>query len=472
MTLPAGRAPDAPLPVVIVGGGMAGLAAAWSLYQANVPVTVLERGDRAGGAVGTHDVGGHVFERGPTTVMSHAPALNELIDAAGLRDRVVLSRAESHRRLVWLRGALFELPSGPMSFLTSPLMGLAGKLRALGEPWVRPRSADQGDETLRAFLERRVGAAATVALADPFVTGVFAGQLDDLGADAFPRLLAFERQHGSLFKGMAAARKSPGGRGHGSGALMSFDDGLGVLPESIRQKLGTRVRFGHEVFGIEPRGPGARDGWIVRAVAAGRHVDYDASAVVLATPSWVAGQLMERVAAELAEPLADIPHPHVASVGLGYRRDSVAHPLDAFGLLCTSGGAYMAEIGLLGVIFASSVFDGRAPEGFVTLNVIMGGSRAPHCADATDSELVEQARAGLAVLLGVRGYPAAVNVTRWPRAIPQYQPGHGRRVAHLRELLGSWKGLHVAGNYLDGVGLEPTVASGTLAARALLADRP
>lgn len=470
-TTPPASTTDAPLPVVVVGGGMAGLTAAWSLYQANIPVTVLERGDHAGGVVGTAHVGGHLFERGPTTVMAHAPALNRLIDAVGLREEVVFSRSEAHRRLIWQRGALFEAPSGPLSFLTSPLLGVSGKLRALTEPWVKAPTRPE-DETLKAFLERRIGSQATKALADPFVTGVFAGGLDELGADAFPRLVAFEREHGSLFKGMAATRKARSGQGPDPGSLLSFSEGLGVLPARIRQELGTRMRFGHEVFGVEPKADGAQHGWIVRAVAAGRHVDYDASAVVLATPSWVTGPLLARIEPELGAALEGIAHPHVASIGLGYRRDAVGHPLDAFGLLSTSDSIDLAELGVLGVVFASSIFEGRAPEGYVTLNVIMGGSRSPECAALSDSELVEQARTGLAVLLGVRGFPSAVHVTRWPRAIPQYPPGHARRIATLRATLQGWRGLHLAGNFLDGVGLEPTVASGAIAAQSVLEQRP
>ncbi|MGB0589468.1 MAG: protoporphyrinogen oxidase [Myxococcota bacterium] len=465
-----GRGADAPLPVVVIGAGMAGLTAAWWLHQSNVPVTVLERADHAGGVVGTTELGGHVFERGPSTVIASAPAVNELIDAVGLRDSVQRSNPHAHRRLIWRGGALHEAPSGPLSFLGSSLLGFGGKLRMLREPWVSARTSHP-DETLKGFLERRIGPGATAAFADPFVTGVYAGRLEHLGADAFPRLVGFERDHGSLVRGMMASQKKAKAAGDGRElpkGLLSFDGGLQVLPGTIRKQLGTRLRFGHEVFGIEPVGTKGEGGWIVRAVAGGRHVDYDASAVVIATPSYVSHSLLERMDATLAAPIKDIPHPHVASVGLGYRRDAVAHPLDAFGLLCSSEESEISETGVLGVIFASTVFEGRAPANCVSLSVIMGGSRNPECAQHEDSILVDQARAGLAVLLGVRGLPNAVEVARWPRAIPQYQPGHGRRIAELREGLSAWHGLHLAGNYLDGVGLEQTVASGTTAARAIL----
>jgi oxygen-dependent protoporphyrinogen oxidase len=464
------RSTDAPLPVVVIGAGMAGLTVAWWLHQANVPVTVLERADRAGGVVGTSELGGHVFERGPSTVIASAPALNELIDAVGLREQVEYSHAEAHRRLIWQNGALHDAPSGPLSLLRSSLMGLGGKLRLLREPWVRAQTADV-DETLEAFLVRRIGAGATAAFADPFVTGVYAGRLAHLGADAFPRLVGFERNYGSLLRGMVASRKLAkrgGSAAAGRKGLLSFKGGLEVLPTTIRQQLGTRLRFGHEVFGLEPAGLKGEAGWVVHTVVGGRHVDYDASAVVVATPSYVAHSLLERLDEGLSEPIADIPHPHVASVGLGYRRAAVGHPLDAFGLLCSSEESQISATGVLGVIFASSVFSGRAPENAVTLSVIMGGSRNPECAGLADSQLVEQARAGLAMLLGVRGLPDAVEVTRWPRAIPQYQPGHGRRIDRLNEELRSWKGLHLAGNYLNGVGLEQTVASASAVARTLL----
>lgn len=469
-------------PVVVIGGGMAGLAAAWRLMSHDIPVTLLERNERVGGVLGTVDIGGHVFERGPTTVLSSAESLLQLIDEVGLTDRVVLSRHESHRRLIWRHGRLHEAPGGPGGLLTTSLMSMKGRLRLIAEPFIASGHSDE-DESLRDFLTRRIGAEAVDALVDPFVSGVYAGDIDDLGADAFPQLVEFERSAGSIVKGAIARRKAAKAaaaadgrtrppRRRGPAPLLTFPKGLGELPEAIRRRLGTRVRLDHDVFALEELEERAADGarWKVHAVADERQVHYDASAVVLAVPGHAAYSLLDRVDPQLGAPLSGLSHPHVAAIGLGFKRADVSHPLDAFGFLCGSDSPVPGDELVLGALFVSSVFPNRAPDGNVAISVMLGGSRDPEAAELADAELVERAQRTCASLLGARGTPEAVCVTRWPKAIPQYPAGHLRRIRGLRERLARHPGLHVAGNWLSGVGLEPTVATGLAAAAEILGD--
>ena len=475
---------DARLPVVVVGGGMAGLAAAWRLHRAGVPVTLLEKCERVGGVVGTVEVGGHRFERGPTTVLASSEHITTLVDELGLGDAVVTSDERGHRRFVWRHGELHELPGGPGALFGTRLLSWRGKLRLFAEPFIRaPAAADRQDETVSSFLGRRLGKEAVSALIDPFVTGVFAGTPATLGADAFPRLVAFERESGSLVRGMIAMRKATraaaaAGRGApaarsspGRTPLLTFPEGLATLPRTIRRALGTRVRLGHDVFALEPRSDGR--GWQVHAVADERQVHYDASAVILAVPAYAAATLVERVDREVSVLLAAVPHPHVATIGLGYPRGAVTHPLDGFGLLC-AGDSPLPEgcEPILGALFVSSIFAGRAPDGHVSISVMIGGSRDPEAADRSDGELVSRARRAIGLLLGARGEPTAVSVARWRQAIPQYPPGHARHMTEVSERLRRHAGLHLAGNYLAGVGLEPTIGSGIAAASAVIEASP
>ncbi|MGM0574391.1 MAG: protoporphyrinogen oxidase [Myxococcota bacterium] len=463
---PVALRPEGP-PVVVVGGGVAGLATAWTLQRAGAPVMLLERTDEVGGVMGTRVVGGHRFETGPTTVMASAEEIGRLIDEVGLREHVVKSRPEAERRLIWRHGRLHELPSNPAALATSGLMTWKGKLRLLAEPFVSAPKEPR-DETLAQMLRRRLGAEAVEGFVDPFVGGVFAGRVDELGVDAFPKLRDLEREHGGFVRGMFAKRKERKNGGPRKKGLLTFPEGLRELPDAIREALGTRVRLGHDVTRLERvEGDGAV-AWRVHAQADGRGVTYDAAAVVLATPAWAAATLLEPLDEEAAGLLEPIPHPHVASIGLGYPEDAVEGDLNAFGLLTASDSPIPEDEPILGVLFNSSIFPGRAPEGHVTLTVMIGGARDPDAREASDGALVDRARKALAALVGARGEPTAVAVNRWPRAIPQYEPGHARRIERVLERIAGLGPLLLAGNYLEGVGVDPSVGTGFAAAETLL----
>jgi oxygen-dependent protoporphyrinogen oxidase len=460
---PAWR-PPAPTdpPVAVIGAGVSGLAAAWRLHRAGIPVTVFERRRRVGGVMNTQDVGGHVFERGPNTVISPDGHLRALIDELELSDRVVHGREAAHRRLIWRRGAIHEVPSGPGGLLTTGLMSWRGRLRLLTEPF-RAAPAAPCDESLATFLGRRLGPEAVAALIDPMVSGIYAGDVTALGADAFPKLVAMEREHGSLFRGAMRARKAaaaPPDR-----RLISFKSGLSELPARLRERLGTRVRLDHEVQVITPTPDGR---WEISALDDDRQVRYAASGIVVAASAWEASRLLRRLDPALGDGLAAIPHAGIISVGLGYPRAQVERPVEAFGLLCASDSP-LPQVGpVLGVLFSSSIFDGRAPKDGLTYTVMLGGARDPGAFELDDSVLVDRARAALGVLVGARGTPTAVQVSRWPRAIPQVPPGHTERVVRLRQLAAGLSGLALAGNYLDGVGVDSAIGAGFAAAAALL----
>ncbi|MCG8458795.1 MAG: protoporphyrinogen oxidase [Holophagales bacterium] len=482
-------APSRTADALVVGAGIAGLTAAFRLRGAGLRVTVLEAGSEPGGAIATVRVNGHLFERGPNTVLSSAPSLAELIDDAGLRARAVESRPMAGRRLVWRHGRLHALPEKPPHLLRCTALSPLGRLRLLLEPLVPGRKTEGGaaaDETLESFFRRRLGAEATAGLADPFVTGVFAGRLDRLGVDAFPRLAQLEREHGSLLKGLLRTRKAQRAKKEGGeltedgtlrsgpAPLISFPEGLQQLPRTLAAELddgeGSGVLYGQRATSVERRS----GHWRVRCTTGNaEEVVHAGTLLVLATPARTAAELLDGPLDGNGHAmgfLLELEHPHVATVGLGFRRAQVAHPLDAFGLLVASDSRLAHDV--LGVLFPSSIFPGRAPAGEVNLVVMAGGSRDPKAAELGENELVERVRAALATLVQAEGEPTACCVSRWPRAIPQYPPGHLRRVEALRQQLARMPGLAVAGNWLEGVGLEGAVASGAAAARQLLKTSP
>jgi len=461
-----------PYPVVVIGGGITGLAAAFRLQRAGVDVRVFEADQRAGGMVRSRRHNGHLFEDGPTTVMSTSEHLGRLIDDAGLRSRVVTSAKIAGRRLVWRHGRLHALPEKPPHLLTCSALSLAGRARLLMEPLI-PAKKDRRPETLEAFGLRRLGREATAGLLDPFVSGVFAGSLDRLGVDAFQRLAIWERAHGSLFKAMIhrrkIARQEREAKGEaprsGPAPLISLPDGLGELPDTLAKALGSKLHRGERVSSVGRVGAH----WRVSVDSAkGEAKNLMASALIVATPAREAASLVEPWVGAQMSHFRDLEQPHVATVGLGFKRPDIAHSLDAFGLLCAGDSRIPDDV--LGVLFVSSIFPGRAPEGEVSLTTMIGGSRDPLAARDDDSALLERTRGALATLLGARGEPTAQSVVRWPRAIPQYPPGHGDRVEALQGRLSGLAGLKVAGNWLAGPGLEAAVGSADQAVAETLAS--
>ena len=455
--------------VVVVGGGLAGLSAAWRLEQAGRVVTVLEAADRVGGFVDTVEVSGHLFERGPSTVLARGGHIRALIEEMGLTDRVVTSHPSARKRLVWRRGRVHVVPSGPGSMVTSGLISLSGKLRMLVEPLV-PTRLEGPPETVGAMLERRLGREAVDALADPIIGGIYAAHVDRLGTDAFPVLRQLERDHGSLFRGMLARRRARREEGQESGTpsgLLSLEGGLCALPAAVSERLGPSIRLGCRATGLSREGEDGPWNVNVRDGETPSHVV--ANQVVLAVPAWAAASLLAPSSAEAADVLASVQHPPIVAVGLGYGRPAQCPWLDAFGILCCSQGPHPGGAPVLGILFTSTIFPGRAPHGEITLTVMMGGGRNPELGDGDEHLLVQHARRAAEAILGVSGDPLAVAVSRWPRGIPIIPPGHLDRVAEVQAAADRLGSLVLAGNYLSGVGLDAVIGSGFAAAARLLA---
>jgi len=434
--------------VVVVGAGLAGLAAAHRLRGRGRSVAVFERSGRTGGAILTERTAdGFLFERGPTAMRTGSVHLSSLIHQVGLASKILPSLPTARARWVWKDGGAHRLPMSPGALLKSHLLSARGKARLLLEPFIpaRPRQ----DESLASFVARRFGAEAVEALADPFVTGIFAGRAEDLGLDAFPFLRDAEREHGSLVRALLAR----GGRGGGAG-LMSLEDGLSSLTDALGDALGDDLRLSSPVARIE-----AEPSFVRIHFGSGDAVT--ARRVIVATTARPAAAILGPEAAALE----GIPSPPVVTVGLGVRESDLTHPLDGFGLL-RAGDASIPSAGpVIGLVFASNVFTGRAPEGHRAVTAILGGSRHPEIADLDGAAAVRAATWALDAAFGLQGDPVTTLVTRWPRGIPQLLPGHARRVAGVRAALP--QRVHLAGAYLDTVGLEGAARSGLAAADAL-----
>ncbi len=445
--------------VVVVGGGISGLAFAYRLERLcpDADVTVLEKASAVGGTVRTEAADGYRVEAGPNGFLDAKPAVRELCRELGLEGRLLpASEAAARNRFLLLEGRLQQLPTGLIPFLRSDLLSWRAKLALLTERFRRPGPGAQ-DESVDAFARRRVGAEVAETLVDAFVTGIHAGDPQLLSARAtFPRVVAFERKHGSVTRGFRHDRRLRAADGRPSGRMWSFPEGLQTLPQTLRDKLRRAPRTGAAATDVRR----AASGWVVSDATGGA---WQADAVVLACPAYEQATLLTGVDEELASLVGGIAYNRVAVVALGFRSADVRHRLDGFGYLSPQ----RARGDVLGVQWCSSIYPGqRAPAGAVLMRAMCGGWNRPEVVDWDDDRLAAAVRAELRLALGVETAPVFRRVVRWDRAIPQYHLGHLDRVGRAEARAAEHPGLFLGGNAYRGIALPDCVEqAGLLAGR-------
>lgn len=443
---------------MVVGAGIAGLAAAVELQQHVRDVVVIDPSDRPGGVMRTDHVGGYVIERGPNTFQVKAPLLAGL-RRDGLDPLLLRALPASRLRCIYHGGCLVRVPMSPVGLVRTPLLSARGKWRLLAEPFVR--RGDGAAETVAEFAGRRLGREAVENLIGPFLTGVYAGDEEQLGAEAvFGSLVEKERWAGSITAGLVAGlfrRRGPKGlRG-----IYSAVEGLGPFARALSELLLEPPALGSRVSGVRREG----GEWTVAVSGAGGASHLRARRLVVAAPSREAAEILRAVSPEAAAELEAIVYAPIVGVPVGVRPDDVRTPIEGFGFLVPRS----AGVRLLGCLFMSQLFPGRAPSGCELLQCLVGGLRWPEAADLPDDVIAEQVRADLDRVLGLTGDPEILAVTRQPRAVAQPDRDHVRRVARIRAHLAGQPGLALAGSYLAGVSVADTFASGLAAARQILA---
>ncbi len=440
--------------VIVVGAGISGLAAAYALHQRRANVLVLEARATPGGSIRSEQSDGFVVENGPNTVVSRDPLLWQHFAELGIEaDRLTADR-RSGKRYIVLHGKPTLIPTSPPALVQSKLLSVKAKLRMLAEPLL-PRAVTP-DESVAAFFARRLGSEPMQHLVDPFVSGIYAGDPHTLSVQAtFPTLWEAEQQHGSMLVGMLAkafaakpARSPDSSKPKREKSVMfSFREGLATWPCAIARALGhEHIWCNAPVQRLYPM----PHGWEATVLRDGQPRLVTAAQVILAAPAHVLADLIAPVDRAASAALAGMPSYPLSIVHLGYRRDDVSDPLDGFGTLCPS----REERAVLGILYPSSLFPERAPEGMVLTTSFVGGARMPSLAELADAPLIELVQREHAELIGVQGAPVFARVARWARAIPQYVGGHAARLAVLRESEERYPGLYYLGNYRDGVSVE------------------
>jgi protoporphyrinogen/coproporphyrinogen III oxidase len=442
--------------VIVLGGGITGLSAAYEVAVRQVPCTVLEAAPHAGGLIRTDHVDGFTIEAGPDSVLAQKPAALQLFDELGLRPRVI-STSPPRTAFILKHGRLHPLPPSSMLGLPTTLRAVASyellswpaRARLALEP-LAPAS-HEGDESIGSFFRRRFGRSTVDLIAQPLLGGIHAGDVDRLSMRSlFPRLVEAERRRGGV---LGSGRPRPAGEG----LFRSLSSGMSDLVRALERRLppGT-VRYGTPATSI--RRPADR--WVV-GTADGT---VEGRAVIVAVPAWVAASLFADLDPAIAMRCAEVPYASTVSVALAWPRGQVRHPLAGSGFVVARRHETRR---ITACTWVSSKWEGRAPAGQVLLRVFIGGAHDPEAVDLGDDELVAIAQRDIADVLGIAQAPAFARVYRWRRAGAQHNVGHLARLADIEQRLTRWPGLLVAGSGFRSTGIPDCIADGRAAGAAV-----
>ncbi len=456
--------------IIVIGAGISGLSFAYYLSRllrerrVAAELRVFEAARRPGGRVWTIREGGYLVETGANAILGSKPAAIALAYELGLGEQVIRANPVARNRFIYLRGKLHPLPLGFRQFFRSELLSLGGKLRLAAEPFV-PRTPAREDWSVARWAARRLGVEPVRVLVDAMCAGIYAAPPEVLSLRAaFPKLWELEQEGGSLCFG--AVRRLLGRRAERPGyeaalpadfprrGLWSLRGGMGSLIEALAAAVGDALTCGVRVVQL-----GKRVGnWVVGLEGASRAVEADW--VVLATEAYAQAQLLGLQIPEVAKALESVRYVPVVVLALGFRRADLNHPLDGFGFLVPSS----ERKHVLGVLWSSSVFPDRAPEGHVLMRVMLGGYKGGAVLGMSDDELQRVALEELGRTMGVTAVPVYRRVIRWERAIPLLEPGHCARLAAIQRALIREPRLVLLGNFLHGVSVTDCVAASYAAA--------
>ncbi|MGH2534933.1 MAG: protoporphyrinogen oxidase [Thermomicrobiales bacterium] len=456
--------------IAVVGGGIAGLAAALRLKRIapDAAVTLIEREPVLGGKIKTERIDGFVIEGGPDSFLAMKPRGIELCRELGIAERLQGVRQETRRTFVMRNGRLYDLPEGLTGLVPTRLGPMAktrlisplGKAR-MALDYVLPPRRGTGDETLAAFIERRLGREVYERLVEPLMAGIYAGDGRELSlAATFPHLRAGEIKHGGLIKGMLAARRNgpPTSGEQRPSPFLAPAGGMAEMVEAIESRLrneGVQIVTSSHLSRLSRD---HADGPFSLHLDDGTSLP--ANAVILATPAGPTATLVDELLPDAATLLRSIPHVSSATVALAYPERALSHPLAGHGYVIPRVEGRQA----LACTWVSSKWAARAPEGHALLRVFVGRTGEDQIVAAADDDLIGIAREELRATLGITADPSFARVTRWPDGMPQYTLGHLDRVAAIERAVATIPGLHLAGHAYRGVGIPDCIASGDAAA--------
>jgi oxygen-dependent protoporphyrinogen oxidase len=439
-----------PIQVLVIGAGISGLTTAYALQTAGISTLIVDSAPRPGGVIQSIKRDGYLIECGPQS-FSGSVQIDSLCHELGLQNEQ-LSANPKAPRYVLIDGVLTPVPMGPSLLASSFFAG--GTRSAVLRDILGSSRPPEADESIAAFVRRKFSTKLLDHLAGPFVSGIYAGDPEKLSLRAaFPKLYEAEMKFGSVIRGFRKLSKANQAKvedkAKNSSLLQSFRDGNETLVRALAEDLDERLICRTEisqVVALEPSlEPFAPRFQVTSRTPKGTEI-FEAERLVLAVPTDAAAKLLSFFDSEFATQLSGIEYAGVAVVSLGYNRDQISHSLDGFGFLVSRS----AGLSVLGTVWNSSLFPGRAPDGHVLLTSFVGGATNPSATVQSADDLTAQVHREILPILGIRHAPEFSNVTIWPRAIPQYNLGHSARIAAVEATRAKFPGLFFTGNYLEG----------------------
>ena len=444
--------------VIVLGAGISGLTTAYLLHNDSYDVTVLEKNDKVGGSIETVIENGLLFDRGPNSALETTPLIAQLVEELNLTEQFVYANKKGNKRYIIRNNQLHALPISPPAFIKSRLFSGKAKLRLMKEPFVG-KSQDGYYQSIAEFVTRRLGQEFLDYAINPFVAGVYAGNPEDLSIkSAFPKLYALEEEYGGLIVGTIRSirkRKKRKEQSKQSTKMISFKDGMKVLPEAIANHLGSKVKLNAEVVSIKK----TSDGNYGVTYNEGEQSLTLLTDIVLSTiPAYTAGELFSHFNDGLKKHLAAVYYPPVLVLYLVYNKDDIGQTLDGFGFLIPS----KEEESFLGAIWNSVIFPNRAEDNKVSFTLFIGGSRNPGFIYDDEEELIKTVKREFEELMKIKGEPIHLAKRFWEKAIPQYTIGYVEHENYFDHFEKDNRGIFLSGNYRGGISVGDCIKNAEL----------
>lgn len=437
-----------PLDFLIIGSGISGLTTGFWLKKNGFNVLLIEKEKDLGGSIKTIKKDGFLVELGPNTVLDNTPYLQEIVERLDIKEKLIYAKKINKKRYIYKSEKLIPLPLNPISFLFSPIFSFKSKLKILKEPFI-PRS--EKEETIAEFAKRRLGEEILNFAVGPFVSGVYAGDPEKLSIQwATKKIYALEKDYGSLIKGAIAKRKGPSP----SKGLFSFQEGLFELVKKMADFIGN-VQVETEAIEIVPN----NNNYLVYAKKGNENIKYETKSIILTGDSISQWKILKKLDENC--PFNEIPYAGVVILALGFKKEDLKHKLDGFGFLIPQ--IYNKK--LLGCLFSSSLFDGRAPSGSALLTCFLGGALNPDILNYSDEEILSYTLKEITPILKIKNKPFFYIMKRWERAIPQYNIGHKKFVEWASIFQNKFKNIYISGNILNGISVADCITNSTEVAK-------
>jgi oxygen-dependent protoporphyrinogen oxidase len=465
--------------IAIIGAGIAGLSAAYYLSKfarqggQQLEITLVEKEGRLGGSLLTEEVDGFLLEGGPDCFISEKPWALQLCRELGLEQEVIGTNQQLRRTFILLKGRLHEIPEGFMllaptslwPFIKSSLFSLPGKAR-MGLDLILPRKKSDGEESLAAFVLRRLGREALERIAEPLVAGIHAGDPETMSLKStFPRFIDLEKEHRSIIWGMYQRKKHFAHQQSRYTMFLTLRQGMEGMISTLKKTLPPKTILpGQEVIAIEKitGKPAQKSRYRVRL--RGMKKAMEADAVILATPAFVTAELLDGMAEDIAELLNTIPYCSTATVNLAYERSQIGHPLDGYGFVVPR----VEKRSIMAATFSSVKFTHRAPQRKVLLRSFVGGAKNEAIVSWEDDKLLAAVQEDMGEILEITGAPLIARIYRWPKSMPQYTQGHEERLSRIEQGLARHPGLFVTGSAYRGIGISDCVHEAELTGHKIL----